>query len=245
MREWTPGMRLTPQIDDFQKKVASNPLTANRAQTRASVLLERQNQITVATNSPCDFGRHRALVRELLANPLPEVIALGRQQAQPLDLQYTAMDGTEVDLARMRGKVVLVDFWAWWCGYCTNEAPAISAAYAKYHGMGLEIVGVSLDDDHTKGMMLNYISSHGMAWPQYFGGDHLGNFITKKYNVGTLPTLWLVDKHGCLVNATCGADLPARSRKSSLNSRRVSGRYSESQGECSFEKRTGGDTVWP
>jgi thiol-disulfide isomerase/thioredoxin len=202
---------LDAKVEDYEKKVASNPLTANLAQTRAGVVLNRKNQIAVATNSPCDFGRHRALVRQFLASPFPEVVALGRQQAQPLDLQYTALDGTQVDLARLRGKVVLVDFWASWCGFCTNEVPAIVAAYAKYHGMGLEIVGVTFDDNQT--MLLNFTSSHGVTWPQYFGGDHHGNFITKKYDVGSLPTLWLVDKHGCLVNATRSADLPDQVEK--------------------------------
>ncbi len=204
---------LDAQIDDYQRKMASSPLTVNNAQIRKNLLTQRENQIIVATNTPCDFGRYRTLVREFLTSPFPEVAALGRQKAQPIDIQYTAVDGTPVDLAQLRGKVVLVDFWAWWCVYCQNEAPSIVAAYAKYHGRGLEIIGVSLDDDHTKAMMLNYISSNGMSWPQYFGGDHLGNFITKKYNVSALPALWLVDKHGHLINATRGADLPDQVEK--------------------------------
>jgi thiol-disulfide isomerase/thioredoxin len=162
----------------------------------------------VAHNSPCDFGRHRILVRQLLANPFPEMVALGREEAKPLDLQYTAVDGRVIDLTEMRGKVVLVDFWASWCSYCINEVPSVVAAYNQYHPRGLEIVGISWDD-HLN-WMLDFMNSQGMRWPQYFYPDHTGNSISRRYNVGTLPTLWLIDKHGCLVNVTCGRDLPAQ-----------------------------------
>ena len=73
-----------------------------------------------------------------------------QQPTKPLDLKYTAVDGSAVDLSKMRGKVVLVDFWATWCPPCRGEVPNVVAAYTKYHDQGFEIVGVSLDKDKER-----------------------------------------------------------------------------------------------
>src|SRR6266478_8213925 len=65
---------------------------------------------------------------------------------QPLAIQFEAIDGRQVDLAKMRGKVVLVDFWATWCPPCVREVPVVKAAYDKFHPRGFEVIGISLDD---------------------------------------------------------------------------------------------------
>src|SRR5471030_1254825 len=69
---------------------------------------------------------------------------------KPLDLKFTAVDGKKVDLADMRGKVVLIDFWATWCPPCRAEVPDVVATYKKYHDQGFEVVGISLDQDKDR-----------------------------------------------------------------------------------------------
>src|SRR5438067_10175070 len=66
---------------------------------------------------------------------------------KPVDIKFTAVDGREVDLAKLKGKVVLIDFWATWCGPCMGEVPHVVEAYQKLHGKGFEIVGISFDKD--------------------------------------------------------------------------------------------------
>src|SRR5271170_2946664 len=115
-------------------------------------------------------------------------------QTQPLDLKFTAVDGSQVDLANLRGKVVLIDFWATWCPPCRGEVPNVVAAYQKYHDQGFEVIGISLDQD--KDALLSFTKQNGMVWPQYFDGKGWDNTVSKSFGIDSIPAMWLVDKKG-------------------------------------------------
>jgi len=123
----------------------------------------------------------------------------------PFDLQYTATDGTQVDLAKMRGKVVLVDFWATWCGPCRGEVPNVVAAYQKYHDQGFEVLGISLDEDQAA--LDSFTSQNGMVWPQYFDGRGWSNAISSANGVNAIPAMWLIGKDGVLITKNAREDL--------------------------------------
>ena len=116
---------------------------------------------------------------------------------KPLDLKFTSVDGKSVDLSKMRGKVVLVDFWATWCPPCRGEVPNVVAEYKKYHDKGFEIVGISLDQD--KAALLAFTKDHEMTWPQYFDGKGWDNTISSGFGVSSIPAMWLVGKDGKLI----------------------------------------------
>jgi thiol-disulfide isomerase/thioredoxin len=146
-----------------------------------------------------------AIFHELETNKNPQVAAVAHQDLlvmkkqqnvtrTPLDLKFQAVDGTAVDLAKLRGKVVLLDFWATWCGPCRMEIPNVVATYNALHSQGFEIVGISLDQD--KEQMVKFTKAAGMAWPQYFDGKRWENEISTRFGIDSIPAAWLLDKKG-------------------------------------------------
>ncbi len=119
-------------------------------------------------------------------------------KTKPVELKFTAVDGKEVDLAKMRGKVVLIDFWATWCGPCVAELPNVLKAYEKLHPKGFEIIGISLDQDKAK--LESFVKEKGMTWTQYFDGKGWQNDISARFGIQSIPAMWLVDKKGMLVS---------------------------------------------
>ena len=115
-----------------------------------------------------------------------------------MELKFTAVDGREVDLAKLRGKVVLVDFWATWCGPCVGEIPNLVKAYEKLHDKGFEILGISFDED--KGKLEAMTKQKGMNWPQFFDGKGWKNQFGEKFGINSIPRMWLVDKKGMVVD---------------------------------------------
>jgi len=130
---------------------------------------------------------------------------------QPLDIKFQSVDGHHVDLSKLAGKVVLVDFWATWCGPCVGELPHVKAAYEKLHSKGFEIVGISLDSDKAK--LTSFTKQNGMTWPQYFDGKGWKNEISTKFGINSIPAMWLVDKKGNLVDKQGRQNLEAKVEK--------------------------------
>lgn len=142
--------------------------------------------------------------KDLAAHPQASQIAqffdqLGGELAVPsvgdtLDITFTATDGTEVDLAKMKGKVVLVDFWATWCGPCVAELPNVLAAYKESHANGFEVIGISLDQD--KGALEGFVKQRGMTWPQHFDGKGWEGSLVQKFGIRSIPATFLIGKDG-------------------------------------------------
>ncbi len=125
--------------------------------------------------------------------------AINGEKAVELD-PFIAMDGRRVDLAEYRGKVVLIDFWATWCKPCIESMPELKKMYDKYHDKGLEIIGISMDDRGTESRVKQIVEKQGLTWPQRFTGKGMNDTFAKLYGINALPTVWLLDKDGKIVD---------------------------------------------
>jgi len=136
---------------------------------------------------------------------------LSKPLGKPLDIKFTALDNRKVDLAKLKGKVVLIDFWATWCGPCIQILPKVKATYQKLHKDGFEIIGISLDDNRAA--LDKFVDKEKLPWPQYFSAKGAESDLVLHHGVGEIPTMWLVDKHGKLVDMNVHDDLTAKVKR--------------------------------
>lgn len=132
------------------------------------------------------------------ATPAPPPGAPAPGQSAP-DFALTTIDGDSIRLSDYRGKVVLLDFWATWCGPCRMEMPYVKSAYERYHKRGLEIIGVSLDNTPTE--VRAYTKMSGMSWPQILQGRGTMTALKRDYGIRSIPAAFLIDQKG-IVAAT-------------------------------------------
>jgi len=130
------------------------------------------------------------------------------EEGKPLDIRFSALDGREVDMAKLKGKVVLVEFWSTSCGPCVAEMPSVKSAYRRFHDRGFEVVGINLDDKES--VLRRFIKEKGLPWPQYFDGKGWENKFAVQYGIFGIPTMWLVNKAGNLCSTGARGDLESQ-----------------------------------
>ncbi|RKY22335.1 MAG: hypothetical protein DRQ55_01475 [Planctomycetota bacterium] len=133
------------------------------------------------------------------------------QLGQPFELAFDdATTGRRVDLAELRGKLVVVDFWATWCGPCVAEMPHMQELYAEFAPQGVEFVGVSLDSSKADGgldKLKAYVAEHEIPWPQYYQGFGWEGEFSTSWGINSIPALFVVDRDGSLVSVKARGQL--------------------------------------
>lgn len=105
-----------------------------------------------------------------------------------------AFSNEEISLQQLRGKVVIVDFWASWCPPCVAEVPHLRDTFEKYHAQGLEVVSISLD--HNAAAMSVFVSKNRMKWRHIY--DEHGVLATR-YQIDSIPQMFVIDQAGVVV----------------------------------------------
>lgn len=213
MRLFTEGM--SKLNDEFETASIENMRVALKQFPSSSMIYT----MLVAVAQRSTGERQKELATEIMnasgappgAKTLADHILKGTkpyQVGKPVDIRFRALDGREVDLAALKGKVVLVEFWSTTCGPCIAELPNVKAAYQKLHDRGFEVVAISLDDKESA--LRRFIKEKELPWPQHFDGKGWENQFAARYGIFSIPTMWLVDKRGNLGDTNARFDLERR-----------------------------------
>lgn len=123
--------------------------------------------------------------------PLPPDIAVGKKA---VPFQMESLDGKAIDFPKTyAGKIVMLDFWATWCGPCIAELPNVKKAYETWHDKGFEILGVSFDNKDMTAKLTEFTKEKGMPWAQVYEGKGWETTLGEMYDVSSIPFVLLVD----------------------------------------------------
>jgi thiol-disulfide isomerase/thioredoxin len=182
-------------IADYEKALPNGPQLPN-------MLLRAYNKATDATEKQIYLDR---LNKEFPDARATKEIAGARNATsrvgKPFELSFKdAMSGKDVSIAGLKGKVVVLDFWATWCGPCKEELPAMAKLYHQYNDKGVEFIGVSLDYADKLDTLKQYVSTHDMPWPEYYQGNGWDSEFSSGLGIAEIPAQFVVDADGNLVS---------------------------------------------
>jgi len=148
-------------------------------------------------------AKARELAQQILQGPAPDqlkesaraILTRANQLGQPLRVRFKATNGKEIDTQKMRGKVILLHFWATWSASSIARLDQLEKVYRDYHDKGVEILGISAD--HEPRALNAYVTHRKLPWPQYFDRETKGRTLRKVLGAD-LPALWAIDKKGVL-----------------------------------------------
>ena len=162
--------------------------------------LEISGDKKMATEAYLKFADILSKKKDPLASELSKLMAGAARRlnlvGNPIQVVGTTTDGKPLDWKKYRGRVVLVDFWATWCGPCLHELPNIRKMHDAYADKGFEVVGISMDEDRER--LKLFLEKNPMPWPTLHEESGM-NPTAVHYGISTLPATLLIDKEGNVI----------------------------------------------
>lgn len=144
---------------------------------------------------------------ETAKGKMRQIAAIGK----PFPMEFTcAVTGERVDMTSLSGKVVLVDFWATWCGPCIAKMPELQKLHKQYGAKGFEVVGISLDrpmEDGGLDELREFVAENEIPWPQWYLGKGWQSEFAQSWGINAIPSLFVIDAQGKLRSTNPGDDL--------------------------------------
>jgi thiol-disulfide isomerase/thioredoxin len=133
------------------------------------------------------------------------------QIGKPFELEFTdAISGSTISMNSLKGKVVVLDFWATWCGPCVAEMPQMKKIYEKFHDKGVEFLGISLDQSKDQGgldALKKFVKEKEIPWPQYYQGKGWQSEFSGSWGINSIPSMFVVDQDGKLFSVAARGKL--------------------------------------
>jgi thiol-disulfide isomerase/thioredoxin len=198
------ALRTGPGDPDTALKAAETFIKSAPKDERGSQLLymiadqteDTAKQTTLLKRIVKDYPDSR--VAKMAEGSLKRLESIGK----PFDLEFTeAVKGTEISMKGLKGKVVVIDFWATWCGPCVAEMPNMKKLYAEYRDKGVEFIGVSLDQPKDEGgldKLKEFVAKNEIAWPQYYQGNGWESEFSRSWGINSIPAVFVIDAEGKL-----------------------------------------------
>lgn len=136
------------------------------------------------------------------------------RELKPFTAKLTRLDGSTLSLPKdLLGKVLVIDFWATWCGPCIREIPHMKKVYAEYSPKGVEFVGISLDKAGSKEKLAKFVKDNKLNWIHTFSGQGWRDPTAGAYGVRGIPSIWVIGKDGKIVSSNARSNLEATIEK--------------------------------
>jgi thiol-disulfide isomerase/thioredoxin len=194
-----------PAIDDFIQRSPKDQRGATLLHKVAShmVSIDRQTKILARLADAYPDSPYAGEIKEIRAAAAANSGSPDSAVGKPFELEFVdAISGNKVSMRSLKGKVVVIDFWATWCGPCVAELPKMKALYAEYKAKGVEFIGVSLDQPQSEGgydKLVEFVGQNGITWPQYYQGNAWKSEFSKAWGINSIPAVFFIDADGKLV----------------------------------------------